>query len=212
MPANQALFVVATDPFSKALTQAGASLGAFQGTFSLWAKGDPAVVLPKLRAAGYPTELAITADEVRETPGFLALSWVFGFLQALGVLAGLVALVALVLYLQARQRSREVSYALSRRMGLRKASNFLSVAMELAGMLLVSFVIGAGLAVGAAALLYRKADPMPQIPPGPLLRIPTMMFLLTLAALAVAAVAAAWRVQRSAEKAKVAEVMRLAGG
>ena len=149
---------------------------------------------------------------MRETPGFLALSWVFGFLEALGVLAGLVSLVALVLYLQARQRSREVSYALSRRMGMRKRSNFLSVAIELSGMLLASFAIGAGLAVAAAFLLYRKADPMPEIPPDPLLRLPVGMFLVTLGVLAIAAIVAAWRVQRSAERANVAEVMRLAGG
>jgi len=212
MPANQPLFVAAIDPLSKAFSRAGATLASFQGTFALWAKGDAGRLLPELHRRGYPTELAITADEVRQTPGFLALSWVFGFLQALGVLAGLVALVALVLYLQARQRSREVSYALSRRMGMKKRSNFLSVAMEITGMLLVAFVIGAGLAVAAAALLYRKADPMPQIPPGPLLRLPTLVFVLTLAAVAVAALASAWRVQRSAEKANVAEVMRLAGG
>jgi hypothetical protein len=212
MPADQALFVAAVDPLARAFTQAGSSLGAFQGSYQLWAKGDPDVVLPEIRKAGYPTELAITADAVRQTPAFLALSWVFGFLEALGVLAGLVALVALGLYLQARQRSREVSYALARRMGLRKRSNFLSVAMELTGMLLASFVIGAGLAVAAAVLLYKKADPMPQIPPGPLLRAPMVLFVLTLAALAVAALVSAWRVQRSAEKANVAEVMRLAGG
>ncbi|MFL5797527.1 MAG: FtsX-like permease family protein [Actinomycetota bacterium] len=212
MPASQPLFVAAIAPLSKAFSSAGSTLGSFQGTFSLWAKGDAGRLLPELHRAGYPTELALTADEVRQTPGFLALSWVFGFLQALGVLAGLVALVALVLYLQARQRSREVSYALSRRMGMKKRSNFLSVAMEIAGMLLVAFVIGAGLAVAAATMLYRKADPMPQIPPGPLLRLPALVFALTLAALAVAALASAWRVQRSAEKAHVAEVMRLAGG
>jgi putative ABC transport system permease protein len=212
MPSDQPLFVAAVGPLSKSLTQAGSSLGAFDGTFELWAKGDAATLLPEMRRAGYPVELAITADAVRQTPSFLALSWVFGFLEALGVLAGLVALVALVLYLQARQRSREVSYALSRRMGLRKGSNLLSVAIELTGMLVASFVIGGGLAVGAAFLLYKKADPMPQIPPAPLLRLPFGLFLVTLGALAVAALVSAWRVQRSAERANVAEVMRLAGG
>ena len=212
MPADQALFVTAVGPLQKSLNQGGTSLGAFNGINQLWAKGDTATVLRQMHDAGYPDELAITADAVRQTPGFLSLSWVFGLLQALGVLSGLVALVALVLYLQARQRSREVAYALSRRMGLRKRSNFLSVALELGGMLLASFVIGAGLAVGAAFLLYRKADPMPQIPPDPLLQLPYALFLITLAVLALAALVSAWRVQRSAEKANVAEVMRLAGG
>ena len=186
-------------------------MGAFNTAYELWAKGDPAAVLPACTTTGI-RRARHHADAVRQTPGFLSLSWVFGFLEALGVLAGLVALVALVLYLQARQRSREVSYALSRRMGLRKRSNFLSVAIELTGMLVASFVIGAGLAVGAAFLLYRKADPMPEIPPDPLLRLPVGLFLVTLGVLVLAALFAAWRVQRSAEHANVAEVMRLAGG
>ena len=128
------------------------------------------------------------------------------------MLAGMVALVALVLYLQARQRSREVAYALSRRMGMKKRSNFLSVVFEIAGMLGASFVIGGGLAVAAAWLLYRKADPMPGIPPDPLLQLPVALFLFTGLALLLAAVVSAWWVQRTAERANVAEVMRLAGG
>jgi putative ABC transport system permease protein len=211
MPADQPLYVAAVGPLSKALTEAGSSLGAFDGTYQLWAKGDAGTVLPQMQHAGYPVELAVTADAVRQTPQFLALSWVFGFLEALGVLAGMVALVALVLYLQARQRSREVAYALERRMGMRKGSNFLSVVLEIFGMLLTAFVIGGALAVVAAFLLYKRADPMPGIPPNPLLQLPIGLFLLTGAVLAVAALVSAWWVQRTAERANVAEVMRLAG-
>ena len=169
-------------------------------------------MLPALQKDGYPWSSRSPPTPCGETPGFLALSWIFGFLEALGVLAGMVALVALVLYLQARQRSREVAYALSRRMGMKKRSNFLSVAFELAGMLGASFVIGGGLAVAASWLLYRKADPMPGIPPDPLLRLPVALFLFTRLALLLAAVVSAWWVQRTAERANVAEVMRLAGG
>jgi putative ABC transport system permease protein len=211
MPADQPLYVAAVGPLSKALTEAGSSLGAFDGTYALWARGDAGSLLPQMQHDGYPVELAITADAVRQTPQFLALSWVFGFLEALGVLAGMVALVALVLYLQARQRSREVAYALERRMGLRKRSNFVSVVFEILGMLLAALVIGGGLAVAAAFLLYKKADPMPGIPPNPLLQLPLGLFLLTGALLAAAALVSAWWVQRTAERANVAEVMRLAG-
>jgi putative ABC transport system permease protein len=212
MPADQPMFVSAVGPLNKAMAQAGSSLGAFNGSILLWAKGQASSLLPALQKDGYPVELAITADAVRETPSFLALSWIFGFLEALGVLAGMVALVALVLYLQARQRSREVAYALSRRMGMKKRSNFLSVVFEIAGMLGASFVIGGGLAVAAAFLLYKKADPMPNIPPDPLLQLPAGLFLVTAGVLALAAIVSAWWVQRAAEKANVAEVMRLAGG
>ena len=43
------------------------------------------------------------------------------------------------MYLEARQRSREVSYALARRMGLARRAHRRSIALELGAILLVSF-------------------------------------------------------------------------
>src|SRR5205085_2310145 len=99
-------------------------------THQLWAKGDPAAVLRGLRIHHLPVDLVATADAAKATPRFLALSWTFGFLESLGIAAGLVALLGMVLYLQARQRDREVSYALARRMGLSSQAHGLSVAGE----------------------------------------------------------------------------------
>jgi putative ABC transport system permease protein len=177
----------------------------------LWAKGEPATVLRQLAAHRIPVDFASTPDEAKRSPRFLALSWTFGYLEALGVAAGVVALLGMVLYLQARQRDREVAYALARRMGLTSRAHAASVAMELAGMLLSAFVIGAGLAVVAAVLVFGKLDPLPALPPGPLLRYPFALFGSALAALLLSSVAGAWIVQQRADRANVAEVMRLAG-
>jgi putative ABC transport system permease protein len=180
-------------------------------THELWAKGQPDQVLAALREGRVPVDGAATADAAKETPRFLALSWTFGYLEALGVAAGVVALLGMVLYLQARQRDREVSYALARRMGLSSAAHGLSVAGELAGMLLAAFVIGAGLAVAAAGLVYGRLDPLPTLPPGPVLRLPVGLFGAAAAVLVAAAAVGAWVVQWRADRANVAEVMRLAG-
>jgi putative ABC transport system permease protein len=145
------------------------------------------------------------------TPAFLAVSWTFSMLQALGVLAGLVALAGLVLYLQARQRGRLVAYALARRMGLSRGAHLRSVALELVAMLLFGFALGTALALATAALVHRRLDPMPEIPPGLRLQLPGAVLGLTLLGVAVAALAGALLVQRGADRAKVAEVMRLAG-
>jgi putative ABC transport system permease protein len=177
----------------------------------LWAKGDPAEVLRALSAARVPVDTVATAGAAKRTPRFLALSWTLGYLEALGVAAGVVALLGMVLYLQARQRDREVAYALARRMGLSSAAHGLSVAGELAGMLLTAFVIGAGLAVLAAALVVGKLDPLPALPPEPLLRLPEGLFAESIGVLLLACAAGAWIVQRRADRANVAEVMRLAG-
>ncbi len=209
--AGQPLIVADRDTFERTLTASGASMGDVGFTEQLWAKGDPNRILAQMRSANLQIEDAITADQVKDTPSFLSLSWTFGFLQALGIMAGVIALLGTLLYLQARQRSREVSYALSRRMGLRKRSHRLSVAVELAAMLVLSFAIGTVLAGAASFLIYTHLDLQPGIPPPPLYRVPWLMVGGVAGALLLFAYLGAWTVQRRAERMKVAEVMRLAG-
>jgi hypothetical protein len=71
--------------------------------------------------------------------------------------------------------------------------------------------LGAVLAWIAARLVYGQIDALPQIPPPPLFRTPFGLIGLTAVVLLLAAWAGAWRVQRTTERARVAEVMRLAG-
>jgi putative ABC transport system permease protein len=154
---------------------------------------------------------SVTTEDVKGTPQFLSLSWTFGFLQALGILTGLVALGGAVMYLEARQRSREVSYALSRRMGLARSAHRRSVVLELGSILVVSLVIGALLAWVAARLVYGQLDPIPSIPPPPLFRLPVLLFGASLVVVLLTSWIGARRVQHAADRARVAEVMRLAG-
>jgi putative ABC transport system permease protein len=176
----------------------------------IWARDDPAVAMAALRRAGVAPETVTTAADVMRTPAFLAVSWTFRLLEALGGLAGVVALAGLVLYVQARQRGRVVAYALTRRMGLSRAAHRRSVLCELAGMLLFALALGAGLAVVAAGVVYRSLDPMPELPPAPGLALPGALLGATLVGVLLAAAAGAFLVQRAADRAKVAEVMRLA--
>jgi putative ABC transport system permease protein len=57
----------------------------------VWTREDPAAVLAVLREAGTVPGAVRTAGTVIRTPVFLTVSWTFSMLQALGVLAGLVA-------------------------------------------------------------------------------------------------------------------------
>ena len=57
---------------------------------------------PDVRVVGVVTD----ARDVLDVTSFLATSWTFGFLQALGVLTGLICAGGLLLYLETRQRSR----------------------------------------------------------------------------------------------------------
>jgi putative ABC transport system permease protein len=206
--ADRPLLVVSADRLSLWAGSTGVRLTAGH---EVWTREDPAAVVAVLREAGTVPEATRTAGTVMRTPAFLAVSWTFAMLQALGALAGLVALVGLVLYAQARQRGRLVAYALARRMGLSRGAHLRSVAMELAAMLLFSFVLGVALALVTSLLVYRRLDPMPELPPGLHLVLPGAVLGLTLLGVALAAVAGALLVQRGADRANVAEVMRLAG-
>ncbi|HET9290374.1 MAG TPA: FtsX-like permease family protein, partial [Actinomycetes bacterium] len=172
---------------------------------------DPGAALAALRRAGQAPAAVTTAAGQMRTAAFVAQAWTFRLLSALGVLAGMVALVGLVLYAQARQRGRVIAYALTRRMGLSRAAHRRSVFWELAGLLGFAFLLGAGLAVVAAAAVLPRLDPMPELPPSLGLELPGAVLAGTLGCVLLAALAGAVLVQRAADRAKVAEVMRLAG-
>jgi putative ABC transport system permease protein len=176
----------------------------------IWARDDPEMALAALRRVGLTPETVTTAADVMRTPAFLAVSWTFRLLSALGALAGAVALVGLVLYGQARQRDRVVAYALTRRMGLSRGAHRRSVLWELVGLLLFALILGAGLAVVASLAVYRRLDPLPDLPPTPRL-LPGVLLGATLLGVLLAALTGAFLVQRAADRANVAEVMRLAG-
>ena len=180
-------------------------------TYELWAKGDQATVDRAVKAAGLTVINEVTAGQVLGVPEFRVLTWVFGFLRALGFMTGLIALAGLLLYLDTRQRAREVSYALARRMGLRRDAHRRSVVLELGGMLLIGFGLGAVLSWLGARIVYKKLDPVPALPPPALFRVPVLSYAATAVVLAAVAWVGAWWVQRSAERADVAQVMRLGG-
>jgi putative ABC transport system permease protein len=204
---DRSLLVVSSAGFDAA---AGGKRDQASWRTELWARGDPGAALAALHRAGQAPVAVTTAAGQMRTAAFVAQAWTFRLLSALGVLAGMVALVGLVLYAQARQRGRVVAYALTRRMGLSRAAHRRSVLWELAGLLAFAFLLGAGLAVVAAAAVLPRLDPMPELPPSLGLELPGPVLAGTLGCVLLAALAGAVLVQRAADRAKVAEVMRLA--
>jgi hypothetical protein len=152
----------------------------------------------------------LTAQELRDTPSYLSLTWTFGLMKALGLLIGFVALLGALLYLQTRQRERQVSYALSRRMGLGRASHRAAVGMELSAMLSIAVLAGVTLALLAAIAMHDRIQLFADADAVPLLRVPILLVAAGVTVLIAFAWASAWLVQRSADRMDVAQVMRLA--
>ncbi|MPZ70394.1 MAG: FtsX-like permease family protein [Actinobacteria bacterium] len=185
-------------------------IGSAPRTDLIWARGDAEAISEELGETSLAFGLERSAELSKATPAFLAVSWTFEFLQALGVVIGFVVLAGMLLYLQSRQRAGIVSFALARRMGLKASSYRLSVVLELLALLGSALVIGVALSLVAARIIYTRFDLFPALPPAPLWRVPLVIFGATAVVLAVAAWMGAWRVQRTAQRAKVSEVLRLA--
>lgn len=104
----------------------------------------------------------------------MSVTWTSGYLQALAGFVGLVAVGGLLLYLETRQRSRVASYALARRMGLRRGTHLRSLMGEPIVLLGLAFALGAALAYAAVQSVYRLLDVDPNRAPPPLLTIPIL--------------------------------------
>ena len=122
----------------------------------------------------------------------------------------MVAVLGLLLYLQARQRDRDVSYALASRMGLTARAHASSVFLEILAMLTAAFVTGVGLAAAAARLILGKLDVLPSAPPPPRFQLPLSLIGLIAAGVVGFAAIGAAAVQRHASRSRVSEVLRLA--
>jgi putative ABC transport system permease protein len=210
-PGSEGGAVVVSAPALRAILDAHDATIALRGAdYRAWAHGDVGDARAFLIASGAdPTSVVVAADRL-ETPSYRALAWSFVFMELIGLVTAVVALIGLLLYLQARLRSRELSYALARRMGLSPATHRLSIAVEIAGLLSAAYAIGAILAVSAAVLVYRRLDPLPDLTPAPTLRAPGTLFAWIAVAIATCAVAGAWFVHRKAERADVGAVLRFA--
>ena len=203
--------VASRDAVDRLQESGESSLVGVAGVRELWAKGDPESILNELEARDIGVTLSRTAEDARTTPGLLAAGWILGFLQAVGAGAGLIAVAGVALYLQARARAGVISWALTRRMGLRPWSFRASIALEVAAMLVISLAMGTGLALIAAGLVYKRFDVLPTLPPGPVFAAPVATVALALAALLVAAALAGLRTQRFARRSNVAETLRTSG-
>lgn len=174
----------------------------------LWSRGQPGPVLAAASRAGLSVPGVVSAADVLDLTDFAAVSWTFAFLQSLGILTGLITVGGLLLWLETRQRSRNVGYALARRMGLSRGAHWRSVGAELGLLLVTGFALGASLAWAAAALVQAQLDPSPANPPLPLLVTPVAALVGTAVAVAMAWwLATAWA-QRGADRARAAQVLR----
>jgi ABC-type antimicrobial peptide transport system permease subunit len=83
------------------------------------------------------------------------------------------------------------------------------LAMEVGWLLGTAIVLGAGLGLGVAILLLDRFDLNPNLPPSQLFEVPVATLVLTVLVAAGTTLGSSWLMQRRADRANVAELMRV---
>jgi len=176
----------------------------------VWAKGDPKRVTPALERSSLAPVFLTGLDHIRGNASVSAAQRSYRYVKLIGAAAAVLALVALLLYLQARQRSQLIASALARRMGFALVGDAAALALEAAVIILFAGVVGGAVAAAAASPIARHVDSLPQYAPEPVLAIPWPTLAFGLAAAVVAAVALGAAAALIAERSDVAEALRVA--
>lgn len=141
--------------------------------------------------------------------GLLPLTWIFGYLRALAILIGAVAVAGLVFALGARTRRRTVSYVMSRRMGLSQGTHVRSLLIELGVVVGSGWLLGTVVGLAGYGLLLGSLDLYPALPPGAAFGLPGTALAVTAAVVAAVIVIAAVATHLVAERARPSDILRL---
>jgi putative ABC transport system permease protein len=200
---------------SKALDGAAARTHLYDPLGVPWtyvlAKGPPEQAMRALESApGLGAYYPASIETFLRNPDVLLATRTFSFMRTVAIGAAALVLVALLLYLQARQRSQAIASALARRMGFGRRGETLSLALELGAILAFAGVVGGAIAVAAAAPVVRHIDPLPEYAPAPIFVAPAGTLAVAAAALFVLTVTAAFLTSWLAGRVDVSEALRVA--
>jgi putative ABC transport system permease protein len=206
MSTDRPLLIASADAFSR-LGAAAAEISTTGFTY-VWARGDERQVERALSGPRVGADYLLTRHDILSAREVVAAARSYGFLLLLGAASGALALVGLLLYLYARQRSQTLASALLRRMGLRPAAELASLALEVAALLALAALIGAIVAIATVRFVIGSLDPLPQYPPAPDPATPWLALAATPALVTVVAVLAAGLAQYGSRRANVVEELR----
>lgn len=209
---DRPLIVVSRDAIEAAFRAAGQPnpLNVPQGATELWIAGPAPEVLASVGDLGVLPLSTLTADEVKDIPYINAAIDTFTMLNVLGVVALVLVLVVAIVYVQARQRARVLGAVLSARMGMTARMLRRSLVAELGAVLGVALAIGGAVGVVAVAVVVPSLDPLPTVPPDPVILRPWWAMVAAGLVLALASLIGGALAARAARGVSLGEVMRAA--
>jgi hypothetical protein len=210
MSAGSPALLVSRTALQRAVSRSRLSDPLAAADWLVWAKGDPQTVSRQLEQSSLDAFYVTTLAHISGTPSVVAAKRSFRYFETLGAIATVLALFALVLYLQARRRSQLIASALVRRMGLQPALDLTAVAVETAAIAVLAVVVGIGVAVVFARIVIPHLDPLPQYAPGTILVYPWWTLAIGAVATVVATVALTAIAVALSARSSVGKALRLA--
>lgn len=205
---GQPLVVVPAAAYAEAIRRAGIVSYDVAQTY-VWVKGPPVAVERALGRTNLHAYYVSSAKRILDSADVATVTRTYGFLRAIAVAAGVLAFVALLLYLQARQRSQSIANAFLKRMGMGQAAQGASLALEASALVLFATLLGAGSALLAAAPLVKRVDPLSELAPAPSLTVPWLLIAGSLAGLVVLAAIVGALTSLAAGRSNVSEALRV---
>ena len=176
----------------------------------LWAKGDPRRIMPVLETSQLAPAYLTTLSHIYDNASVGAGKRSYRYVKLIGGAAAVLALLALLLYLQARQRNQLIASALVARMGLGRWRDAAALALEAGSIVLLAGIVGAIVATAAASPIADHVDALPQYAPPPVFVIPWAALGLGLAAAVAAGGLLGALAVVIAARSDVAEALRVA--
>ncbi|HKD97122.1 MAG TPA: FtsX-like permease family protein, partial [Micromonosporaceae bacterium] len=174
----------------------------------IWVRGDPVKIRAELVKANVPITRISSSDDLFVDTLYDPLTFTFEYLTALSLLGGLVTMVGLLLYLEARTPRHRRSYVMFRRMGLRARTHRAALLIELGIPLTAGLIGGLALAAALAKALSSNFDVDVALPPGTILSVPVTVVAGIAIAVLVLATGAASYAQARIGRANPSEVLR----
>jgi hypothetical protein len=192
MVAGEPMVIVSAARLAKIAAAAGVADPVGGAYAYAWARGAPRPIETALASSVLAPTFFTTVDQFLENADLTTASRTYAFLRVVALGAALIAFISLILYLYARSRSQLVTSAFLGRMGLSRARQAASVALEAAVLVAFAAVVGAASALLTAPSVVSRVDPLPLYPPPSTVVVPWLQLVWSLALLvAVAAVAGA---------------------
>jgi hypothetical protein len=137
----------------------------FSSSSEIWLRDPPLDAETQLADAGVLVRSPRDLSAVFDVTSFVTVRWAFATLSILGVLVGIVVLLAQLLVLDARRQTRQASHVLTTRMGLTSRGEAIGLIAELGPALVVGAVLGVVIGWTVTKLSVVRLDSLRQLKP-----------------------------------------------